>query len=55
MIDHETQTATTYPTRAETIMALTIIAVLIIQVAATIRVATYQPECVPAVVATEEE
>lgn len=53
MIDHETQTATIYPTRAEIIMALTIIAILIIQVVATIRAATYQPECLPAIVQTE--
>jgi hypothetical protein len=43
----QTATATSYPTRYEAAMMLVIIALLIIQLAATIRAANYEPDCAP--------
>jgi len=55
MIDYElNQTAIVHPARTEVAMMLIIIAILIINLAATIRTANYEPECVPAIVKTEE-
>jgi hypothetical protein len=55
MIDHELiQVATIRPARTEAAIMLTIVAMLIIQLAATIRAAYYEPGCVPAIVPTEE-
>lgn len=50
MTNHEAQTATatSYPTRSEVAMALTIIAVLIIQAA------NYEPDCAPAIMTMED-
>jgi hypothetical protein len=51
MIDHE---ATIRPTFPETVMMLTITMLLIINLVATIHAANYEPECIPAIVTTEE-
>jgi hypothetical protein len=54
MINHEIQEAIIHPTRSEIIMAFALMAVLILHMAINIKVATYEPACVPAIVTTEE-
>ena len=49
MTNYGTQTATTRPPRAEIVMALAIIALLIINLAATIYAVNYEPACVPGI------
>ena len=47
------QTATTSPTRTEAAMIVSIMALLIINLAATIRAANYEPECMSAIIEIE--
>lgn len=48
-MNHGTQTGITYPARAEVVMMLVIMALLILNLATTIYAATYEPVCVPAI------
>jgi hypothetical protein len=50
---HEVHAAV-YPTRAEKIMMLTIMALLVLQLAWTIRASNYQPPCIPATLEKNE-
>jgi hypothetical protein len=53
MKNNESQASVIYPTRAEVIMMLAIMALLVLQLAWTIRAATYEPTCVPEIIKTE--
>ncbi len=50
-----TQTVTIRPTRPEFVMALVIVAMLTLNLVATIRAANYAPVCVPAIAIMETE
>jgi len=53
-MNSETQTSQTIPVRAEIAIGIIIIVLLAANLMCTIRAATYQPECIPTIIPTEE-
>ncbi len=49
-----TQTQTTHPARSERLVMLALIGLLLLNLAGLFRMATYEPDCVPAIIESEE-